>query len=87
MMQFGIHTIYVWCLVNISYVQGEIENSAQKTQINTVDYKNYTADFVNHTVDYKNRSVDLRLQHTVFNSSAQMLSFYFVVCKKSFSVE
>ena len=46
-----------------------MEDSALKTQINTVDYKNHTADFVNHTADYKNHSADLSFQRTVFHSS------------------
>lgn len=45
-----------------------VENSALKSQIHTVDYKNCTVDFVNCTMDYKNHSVDLRFQCTVFNS-------------------
>ena len=52
------------CFENILSVHREIENSALKTQINTVDYKNNTADFVNNTADYKNNSVDLSFQRT-----------------------
>ncbi len=46
-----------------------IENSALKTQISTVDYKNSTADFVNCTADYKINSADLSFQRTVYYSS------------------
>ena len=65
------------CFENILSVHREIENSALKTQINTVDYKNNTADFVNYTADYKNNSVDLSSQRTIFNSSLYRF-FHFV---------
>ena len=61
--------IHRQCFENILYMQSGIENSAQNSQIHTVDYKNHTADFVNHTVDYTIHSADLRILCTVFDSA------------------
>ena len=57
------------CFENILYLRKRIENSALKTQISTVDYKNHTVDFVNYTVDYTINSADLSFQCTIFDSA------------------
>ncbi len=52
-----------------------------KTQIHTVDYKNYTVDFVNHTADYKNHSVDLSFHRTIFYSPMYRFFHFAGKCK------